>query len=86
MNIKVIDFGPGIDGNGNVTTQKRNLEGKFTKVDVSRSLKVTLVLPKLSLKKKVQAEAFPKNKLIKHLNENWDVFFSIFDNRVLFLN
>ncbi|NBU82278.1 MAG: hypothetical protein EBS55_11585 [Flavobacteriaceae bacterium] len=66
MNIKVIDFVPGIDGNGNVTTQKRNLEGKFTKVDVSRSLKVTLVLPKLLLKKKFQAGVFPKNKLIKY--------------------
>jgi hypothetical protein len=37
-----IDLGNGIDGNGNVTTQKRNVEGNFTKVDVSRGLNVTL--------------------------------------------
>lgn len=37
-----IDLGNGIDGNGNVTTQKRNVEGSFTKVDVSRGLNVTL--------------------------------------------
>lgn len=40
--IRDIDFGPGIDGNGNVTTQKRNVEGNFTKIDVSRGLNVTL--------------------------------------------
>ena len=45
----------------------------------AEALSVTAVLPKLLQKKKVQAEVFPKNKLIKHLNENWDVFFSIFD-------
>ena len=37
-----IDWGNGIDGNGNVTTEKRNVEGNFTKVDVSRGLNVTL--------------------------------------------
>lgn len=40
--IKDIDLGPGIDGNGNVTTEKRNVEGNFSKVDVSRGLNVTL--------------------------------------------
>lgn len=37
-----IDWGNGIDGNGNVTTEKRNIESNFTKVDVSRGLNVTL--------------------------------------------
>ncbi len=36
------DLGNGIDGNGNVTTEKRNVEGNFSKVDVSRGLNVTL--------------------------------------------
>jgi hypothetical protein len=40
--VRDIEFGSGIDGNGNVTTQKRNVEGNFTKVDVSRGLNVTL--------------------------------------------
>ena len=40
--IKDIDLGPGIDGDGNVTTEKRNLEENFTKVEVSRGLNVTL--------------------------------------------
>lgn len=34
------DFGNGIDGNGNVTTEKRNVVGDFTKIDVSRGLNV----------------------------------------------
>ena len=37
-----INWGEGIDGNGNVTTQKRDVEGNFSKVDVSRGLIVTL--------------------------------------------
>ena len=37
-----IDFGNGIDGNGNVTTEKRNVGSNFTKIDVSRGLNVTL--------------------------------------------
>lgn len=40
--VRDIEFGSGIDGNGNVTTQKRSVEGNFTKVDVSRGLNVTL--------------------------------------------
>lgn len=32
---------------------------------------------------KVPAEVFRKNKLIKHLNSHWDVFFSIFDIEVI---
>ncbi|MCF6129576.1 DUF2807 domain-containing protein [Flavobacterium sp. AS60] len=40
--VRDIEFGSGIDGNGNVTTQKRNVEGNYTKVDVSRGLNVTL--------------------------------------------
>jgi hypothetical protein len=35
------DFG-GIDGNGNVTTEKRNITEDFTKIDVSRGLNVEL--------------------------------------------
>jgi hypothetical protein len=31
-----------IDGNGNVTTEKRNVSGDFTKIDVSRGLDVEL--------------------------------------------
>lgn len=34
------DFGNGIDGNGNVTTEKRNVVGDFTKIDASRGLNV----------------------------------------------
>jgi hypothetical protein len=40
--VRDIHFGDGIDGNGNVTTEKRNVEGNFSKVDVSRGLNVTL--------------------------------------------
>jgi hypothetical protein len=36
------DFGDGIDGNGNVTTEKRSISGDFTKIDVSRGLNVEL--------------------------------------------
>jgi hypothetical protein len=36
-----IDLGNGIDGNGNVTRQTRNVEN-FTKVDINRGLNVTL--------------------------------------------
>jgi hypothetical protein len=36
------DFGDGIDGNGNVTTEKRTINGDFTKIDVSRGLNVEL--------------------------------------------
>ncbi|MGL2964334.1 head GIN domain-containing protein [Flavobacterium sp. RSB2_4_14] len=37
-----IDFSNGIDGNGNVTTQTRNVENNFSKIDVSRGLNVTI--------------------------------------------
>jgi len=37
-----IDLGNGIDGNGKVTTQTRNVENNFSKIDVSRGLNVTL--------------------------------------------
>lgn len=37
-----INLGDGIDGNGNVTTQTRNVENNFSKVDVSRGLNVTI--------------------------------------------
>lgn len=40
--IRDIQIGNGIDGNGNVTTEKRHVEGNFTKIDVSRGLIVTL--------------------------------------------
>jgi hypothetical protein len=40
--VRDIHFGDGIDGNGNVTTEKRNVEDNFSKVDVSRGLIVTL--------------------------------------------
>ena len=40
--IKDIDFGNGIDGNGNVTKQTRNVENNFSKIDVSRGLNVTI--------------------------------------------
>jgi hypothetical protein len=35
-----IDLGNGIDGNGNVTTQTRDVGGNFTKIDVNRGLNV----------------------------------------------
>ena len=37
-----INWGDGLDGNGNVTTKKRNVEGNFTKINVSRGLNVKL--------------------------------------------
>lgn len=37
-----IDWGNGIDGNGNVTTQRRNVENNFSKIEVSRGLNVNL--------------------------------------------
>ncbi|WP_162127650.1 head GIN domain-containing protein [Flavobacterium phycosphaerae] len=37
-----IDWNNGIDGNGNVTKQTRNVENNFSKVDISRGLNVTL--------------------------------------------
>ncbi|MES2410412.1 MAG: head GIN domain-containing protein [Bacteroidota bacterium] len=37
-----IQIGDGIDGNGNVTTQTRNVDGNFTKIEASRGLNVTL--------------------------------------------
>ena len=37
-----VSWGEGLDGNGNVTTQTRNVEGNFTKVEASRCLNVTL--------------------------------------------
>lgn len=37
-----IDWGNGIDGNGKVTTQKRNVENNFSKVEVSRGLNVII--------------------------------------------
>lgn len=37
-----INLGDGIDGNGNVTTQTRNVENNFSKIDVSRGLNVTI--------------------------------------------
>lgn len=40
--IKDIQIGEGIDGNGNVTTQTRNVEGNFFKIDVNRGLNVSV--------------------------------------------
>ena len=37
-----VNWGEGLDGNGNVTTEKRKVEGNFSKVDVSHGLNVTL--------------------------------------------
>lgn len=37
-----IDWGDGLNGAGNVTTEKRNVEGNFTKLEISRGLSVTL--------------------------------------------
>jgi len=37
-----IDWGNGIDGNGNVTTQNRNVENNFSKIDVSKGLNLTI--------------------------------------------
>ena len=34
------DIGSGIDGNGDVTTQKRDVQGDFTKIEASRGLNV----------------------------------------------
>lgn len=40
--VKDIQIGDGIDGNGNVTTQTRNVQGNFSKIDVNRGLDVTI--------------------------------------------
>lgn len=37
-----INLGDGIDGNGKVTTQTRNVENNFSKIDVSSGLSVTI--------------------------------------------
>jgi hypothetical protein len=37
-----IDLGNGIDGNGNVTTETRNVGSDFSKIDVNRGLNVTV--------------------------------------------
>jgi len=37
-----MNWGNGIDGNGNVTSQTRNVENNFSKIDVSRGLNVTI--------------------------------------------
>jgi hypothetical protein len=76
--IKDIDFGPGIDGNGNVTTQKRNVEGNFTKVDVSRGLIVTLEQADTYF---VEVEA--DDNLLEHITtkvENGTLFISADEN------
>jgi len=40
--VKDIHFGEGIDGNGNVTRQTRDVGNNFSKIDVNRGLNVTL--------------------------------------------
>lgn len=40
--VKDIQIGEGIDGNGNVTTQTRKVEGDFSKIDANRGLNVTV--------------------------------------------
>jgi hypothetical protein len=40
--IKDLNFGNGIDGNGKVTKQTRNVENNFSKIAVSRGLNLTL--------------------------------------------
>lgn len=37
-----VSWGEGLDGNGNVITQTRNVDGSFTKIEASRGLNVTL--------------------------------------------
>ena len=40
--IKDLQIGEGIDGNGNVTTQTRNVENNFSKIEVNRGLNVII--------------------------------------------
>jgi hypothetical protein len=40
--VRDIQIGEGIDGNGNVTTQTRSVEGNFSKIDVNRGLNVSI--------------------------------------------
>jgi len=40
--IRDIQIGDGIDGNGNVTRQTRNVEKNFSKIDANRGLNVTI--------------------------------------------
>jgi hypothetical protein len=40
--VRDVHFGDGIDGNGNVTTEKRNVEGNYSKIVVSQGLNLTL--------------------------------------------
>lgn len=40
--VRDIQIGEGIDGNGNVTTQTRNVGGDFFKIDVNRGLNVSI--------------------------------------------
>jgi hypothetical protein len=57
-----IDFGNGIDGNGNVRTEKRDVEGSFTKIEASRGLNVEVEQSKLY---SVEVEA--DDNLLEHI-------------------
>ncbi len=57
-----IDLGNGIDGNGNVQTETRNITETFTKVDVSRGIDVVLEQADVV---KIEVEA--DENLLKHI-------------------
>jgi len=57
-----IDLGNGIDGSGNVVTEKRNLTETFTKIDVNRGIEVIL-----EQTNEVEIEVEADDNIIKHI-------------------
>lgn len=57
-----IDLGPGIDGNGNVVTEKRTISESFTKIEVSRGIEVIV-----DQDNEVQVEVEADENIIQHI-------------------
>ena len=69
-----IDIGNGIDGSGNVVTEKRNLTETFTKIDVNRGIEVIV-----EQANEVEIEVEADDNIIKHITtkvENGVLFIS----------
>ena len=56
------DFGNGIDGNGDVRTEKRDVEGSFTKIEASRGLNV-----EVEQSKSYSVEVEADDNLLEHI-------------------
>ncbi|MGL2967034.1 head GIN domain-containing protein [Flavobacterium sp. XGLA_31] len=73
-----INLGNGIDGNGNVTSETRNVGNNFTKIDVSRGLTVTLERDD-NYKVEVEADENLQNHITTR-TENGTLFISTDEN------